>query len=235
MVSQIVKVLIYTTIPVAIAILGSGFAAFRPPGSKLKSFVQHFAAGVVFAAAAVELLPDEIHAQSPVGLIIGSTLGVAVMLTIKWLSEKTKESISLITTVGVDVLIDGFVLGIGFAVGEKQGLLLTFALSIELLFLGLSVSATLNQINMSRKRIVTTTAGLALLLPLGAVMGTLLKGLSSSILAIFFAFGLVALLYLVTEELLVEAHEVEDNPLITAVFFVGFFLLILVDELVAPT
>lgn len=234
MASNILKVLLYTLIPVAIAVSGSSIAAFRPPGAKLKSFVQHFAAGVVFAAAAVELLPDEIHAQSPVGLIIGSTLGIVVMLTIKWLSEKARGSISLIATVGVDVLIDGLVLGLGFAVGVKQGLLLTFALSMELLFLGLSVSATLSQDKMSPKKIITTTTGLALLLPLGATLGTLLGGLSETILAVLFAFGLVALLYLVTEELLVEAHEVKDNPLITAIFFVGFFLLILVDELVVP-
>jgi ZIP family zinc transporter len=46
------------------------------------------------------------------------------------------------------------------------------------------------------------------------------------------AFELVALLYLVTEELLVKAHETADTPLITAVFFVGFFLLILTEEMI---
>jgi ZIP family zinc transporter len=48
----------------------------------------------------------------------------------------------------------------------------------------------------------------------------------------FLAFGLIALLYLVTEELLVEAHESEDRPWVTAMFFVGFLLLLLLDELV---
>jgi len=32
----------------------------------------------------------------------------------------------------------------------------------------------------------------------------------------------MALLYLVTEELLVEAHERPDGPPVSAVFFVGF-------------
>ena len=69
------------------------------------------------------------------------------------------------------------------------------------------------------------------LLPAGAAAGTLLfRGMPGAWLTGFFAFGLVALLYLVTEELLVEAHEKPETPLATAVFFVGFFLLIVLDE-----
>ena len=45
------------------------------------------------------------------------------------------------------------------------------------------------------------------------------------------AFGTAALIYLVTEELLVEAHEhrVQENPLTAALFFVGFLLLITLE------
>ena len=43
------------------------------------------------------------------------------------------------------------------------------------------------------------------------------------------AFGVAALLYLVTEELLVEAHETEDTPLATATFFAGFLALLLLE------
>jgi ZIP family zinc transporter len=44
------------------------------------------------------------------------------------------------------------------------------------------------------------------------------------------AFGLIALLYLVTEELLVEAHEQPDSPLITAMSFVGLLALLMIEE-----
>lgn len=45
------------------------------------------------------------------------------------------------------------------------------------------------------------------------------------------AFGLAALLYLVTEELLVEAHEVRENRVTTSMFFAGFLLLLMIDVL----
>jgi ZIP family zinc transporter len=36
------------------------------------------------------------------------------------------------------------------------------------------------------------------------------------------AFGAAALMFLVTEELLTEAHEEKETPLLTATFFAGF-------------
>jgi zinc transporter, ZIP family len=45
------------------------------------------------------------------------------------------------------------------------------------------------------------------------------------------AFGSAALIYLVSEELLVEAHEhhVQENPLTAGLFFAGFLLLLIFE------
>ncbi|MDW4783771.1 transporter, partial [Escherichia coli] len=71
------------------------------------------------------------------------------------------------------------------------------------------------------------------LLPLGAVLATPVAALPPSIVAGFFAFGLIALLYLVTEELLVEAHQTPDRPWVTAMFFVGFLAILVLEELMS--
>ena len=55
--------------------------------------------------------------------------------------------------------------------------------------------------------------------------------LSPVMIAGFLSFGLMALLYLVTEELLVEAHEKPDTPLISSMFFVGFLALLTLEEM----
>lgn len=121
----------------------------------------------------------------------------------------------------------------GFTQGVRQGLLLTIALAIELLFLALTVSAELGGSGMSNLLVAAATIGLSLLLPAGAALGFgVLSGLPGAMVTGLYAFGLVALLYLVTEELLVEAHEKPDPPLATAVFFVGFFLMITIDRLI---
>lgn len=223
----------YTLIPALATVLGAAGAAVRQPGPAVTSAVQHLAAGVLFAAVAGEILPDLKHQQSPIAVIVGGALGVALMLLVKRLGEKAKGSVGLIATVGIDILIDGLVLGIGFAAGAKQGLLLTGALTLEVLFLGIAVASKLKQTSGSAGRVVGTVAGLALLLPLGALLGTPVGALPGPYLAGFFAFALVALLYLVTEELLVEAHAVPEQPWTTAMFFIGFLGMLVIEEIAA--
>jgi ZIP family zinc transporter len=223
----------YTLIPVFAAVAGSLYAAIRRPGPNAISAVQHFAAGVVFAAAAGELLPGLMHRGSPVATIVGGAVGIAVMLAVKALGGRLKGPFALVTVVGVDILIDGLVLGIGFGAGPREGILLTIALTTEVLFLGLSMAPELGGESGSRRRIIGITAALALLLPIGTAVGIPLASASPRLLAGFFAFGLVALLYLVTEELLVEAHEVPERPWVTAMLFVGFLAMLVVEEFAA--
>lgn len=48
-------------------------------------------------------------------------------------------------------------------------------------------------------------------------------------LATVLSFGPAALLYLVTEGLLVEAHEVPERTLATVMFFAGFLILMMIS------
>jgi ZIP family zinc transporter len=223
--------LAYALIPVAAVLIGAVAAVLRKPDPKLVSAVQHLAAGVVFAAAAAEILPQVKHGGSVWATLIGGTLGVVVMLSIKSLESRWQGPVGMVSAIGIDIFIDGLVLGLAFLAGEKAGVLLTIALTLEVLFLGLTVTAELGETIRSRGRIVAITVGLALLLPLGTIAATPVALLSVPVITAFLAFGLVALLYLVTEELLVEAHEHPDNPLITAMFFVGFLALLMIEEL----
>lgn len=214
---------------------GGVAATFWTPGERLRSFVQHFAAGVVFAAVAGELLPEITLSHQPLGVVIGFSLGVGLMLVIRQLAERLecpaeggpapRGNVGLVTVVGIDVLIDGLLVGVGFAAGARVGTLVVVALTLELLFLGVSVASSLGQSGTPRGRTILTVAGLSLLVILGALLGgTLLQGLSGLALEIVLSFGAAALLFLV-----IEAHEVKETPLITAAFFAGFVALYLLE------
>lgn len=224
------QALIYTLIPVAAVVVGALAATWRKPGPGTVSGIQHLAAGVVFGAAAVEILPQVMHAASVPATFIGGAAGVGLMLAIKSFEERWQGPVGLLTTVGIDILLDGLVLGLAFLAGAKAGLLLTIALTLEVLFLGLTVTEALGETVRSKGRIVALSAGIALLLPLGALLATPIALLSAPVIEGFLTFGLMALLYLVTEELLVEAHEKPDSALISAMFFVGFLGLLLIEE-----
>ena len=134
----------------------------------------------------------------------------------------------MLFAIGVDVLVDGFLIGIGFAAGAKEGKLLTLALTVELLSLGLALASTMTEAKTPRLKIILMTAGLSLMILVGTGLGaTILQTVSKEMLEAFLSFGLAALLYLVTEELLTEAHEVPETPLITSSFFVGFLIFLI--------
>ena len=220
----------FTLIPVAAVLIGSLVAVTRRPSEAIVSAMQHLAAGVVFAAAAVEILPQVMHEGSPIATFIGGAIGIIVMLSLKAIEGRAKGPVAMLGAVGVDILIDGLVLGLAFIAGGKAGLLLAIALTLEVLFLGLTVTAELGATIRSKARIVAITVGIALLLPLGAARATPIALFPPVVIAGFLSFGLMALLYLVTEELLVEAHEKPDTPLISAMFFIGFLGLLLIEE-----
>lgn len=225
------QALVFTLIPVTAVLLGSLVAVTRRPSEAFVSAMQHLAAGVVFAAAAVEILPQVMHEGSPIATFIGGAIGIIVMLSLKAIEGRAKGPIAMLGAVGVDILIDGLVLGLAFVANGKAGILLTIALTLEVLFLGLTVTTELGERIRSKARIVAITVGIALLLPIGAALATPVALLPPVVIAGFLSFGLMALLYLVTEELLVEAHEKPDTPLISAMFFIGFLGLLLVEEI----
>jgi zinc transporter, ZIP family len=130
----------------------------------------------------------------------------------------------------VDIAVDGLLVGVSFSAGTKAGLLVTFALSLEVLFLALSTAATQIGDGVSRPRVVATAFSFAVVLVAAAAAGAVsLSSLSPAMIEGVLSFGVAALLYLVTEELLVEAHEVPETPLTTATFFIGFLVIILIE------
>jgi len=236
--APVLAVLSFALFPAVGVFLGGAVTFIRTPGKSVQSSVQHFAAGVIFCVLATELLPDLMHRRMPVWTLLGFSLGVATMLGVKHFfgeneeenNNTSKNSSSLVTAMGIDVVLDGLLIGLGFAAGQKQGLLLTIAMSLEVFFLGLACSTTLAAKGASRTRILVVPAVLGVLLLVGSSLGAVaLSVLSVQAVDALLAFGVAALLYLVTEELLVEAHEVTETPFQTAMFFVGFIALFLVD------
>ena len=222
----------YTVIPVIAVIIGAIVATLRKPSDALVSAMQHLAAGVVFAAAAVEILPQVKHEGSPAATLIGGALGVIVMLALKSLEGRVKGPVALLGAIGIDILIDGLVLGLAFVAGAKAGILLTIALTLEVLFLGVTLATELKETIAARLKVVAAVAAVALLLPIGALVALPVASFPPVVIAGFLSFGLMALLYLVTEELLFEAHEKPDTPLISSMFFLGFLALLTFEEII---
>lgn len=220
---------------------GGAIAAYRPAGDRLRSIFQHAAAGLVFAAAGIEVLPDVMHRHLPLAATIGFGIGIVVLLLIRAVSDKLCTgggATALIAVVVVDIFIDGLLIGVSSATargGGQQALLITIALAVELLTLGLSIAAELTENGTGRRRIVVTTSTVALTPLAGAVAGYFLGGaLSGAWVEAVLAFAVAALLYLAAEELLTEAHETEETAAGTAVLLFAFLAIMIIHMLTAP-
>lgn len=233
-------ILIYALIPVVSIVIGGVVGLIKKPSGAFNSAVLHFAAGVVFSVVAVELLPDIVKEHAPIEVAIGFSLGIVTMLLVKYYSEKLEEKsegislvnalpMGLLTALGIDLLVDGLLLGVGFTAGNKEGIMLSAALALEIFALGLAFALTCKKNNISPKRTLITLTILGLIFFVGALLGiTLLVGLPKEMLELVLSFGLAALLFLVTEELLTKAHEEKETLLQTSMFFIGFLLFLLI-------
>lgn len=235
--------LLYISIPPCLMLASGALALRRTPSTRVRSALLHFAAGVVFAVTAVEIIPDLLREHQPLETIIGFALGVLAMLGLRSVTHQDEQlmgaegtraadakggpklPLAMLVGVGVDLVVDGLLIGIGFAAGAKEGRLLALALTAELVSLGLAVGASLKSRSIAARRGLWTLGVLALAFVVGAVLGTtLLSNVSDHVLALVLSFGAAALLFLVTEELLTEAHEEKETPAMTALFFGGFLL-----------
>jgi ZIP family zinc transporter len=223
---------LFTLIPLTAVLIGSLAGVRSQPSDSLLSALQHLAAGVVLGAAAVEILPLVMQQGSPEATLVGGVLGIGVMLTLKAGESQSQGPVAMLGAISVDILIDGLVLGLAFVAGARAGLLMTIALTLEVLLLGLTVTSLLGKTIKSKVRIVLTTMTIALLLPLGVLVAGPVTHLPPVAITGFLSFGLMALLFLVTEELLVEAHETPVTPLISAMFFFGFLGILLIEQMI---
>ncbi|MGM9427844.1 ZIP family metal transporter [Hydrogenophaga sp. MI9] len=223
--------LLTMTVPAVVATVGGVIAALWNPSHQFRSLVQHFAAGVVLAALAVELLPDIASEHASAGVVIGSfALGSLFMYGLKLWTLRLEHAagsghaaqglgMGLLLATFIDVATDGFIIGAGFAANGEAGTILALGLSVELLFLGLALASD----TVKGWRVIGLSAALGLTVLLFAALGSvLLAGASQQLIGGVLAFSAAALLYLVTEELLMEAHTVEEKPISTLVLFAGF-------------
>lgn len=149
----------------------------------------------------------------------------AIAVRSKRSSVATRPTIglSLLVAIGIDFLLDGLLLGVGFAAGARIGILLALAEAAEQLSVGLALASEMVDAGVGRGRIVSTVSALGTLVFASAVLGgTVLSRLSGGAMEVVLSFGVAALLYLVTEELLREAHQERETTTGTIVFFAGF-------------
>lgn len=241
------------TLGLVAGVIGAVTAALatRSQTSTLTSYVQHFAAGLIIAAATLDLLPEALHLGGGWPLIVGFVLGTAFMLALRSLLTRVGHShhhghddahghdahssttatgvnLRLIVALAVVVLIDGAIIGVALSAGGAAALLIAIALSIELLFVAASTAGSTRAGGGSLGTAIGVGTFVAAMMPIGAVLGALVfAGVSAPVLVAGLAFGAAALLFTAVAELLVEAYEIKESTGTIAMAAAGFLVFLL--------
>ena len=221
----------WLALPAIVMLLGGILTAFWHPSKAFIALVQHFAAGIILAAVTIEVFPEMRSAGVATATLVGSfTLGVLFMYGIKLLGQYLEGGFQssptqggfnygFIITVFIDAALDGVTIGAGFAAGQRVGFALALGLSVEMLFLGMSLISD----TIRGARVMWLSAALGAALFASAILGYyILSKAPHATVAVALAFSAAALLYLVTEELLIEAHQHEERSYSMLVLFAGF-------------
>ncbi len=73
---------LFTLIPLTLLVVGAGVSGVLKLSPAVSSGMQHLAAGLVFADAATEVLPDLQHQGSALAIVLGGALGLGTMFTL---------------------------------------------------------------------------------------------------------------------------------------------------------
>jgi len=138
-----------------------------------------------------------------------------------------KFPVSLMLAVVVDAVVDGMLIGLASSVASKSGQLMAIATAIEMGFLGYSFACSM--IGTARR---FTVVGALMVPPLTMFCASIFASWGTDYLETspafvgLIAFAMVALLFLVLQELLLEAHEKDggDEWHITVWIYIGLFM-----------
>lgn len=215
--------------------LGSLFPRAITENAPFRSGMQHLTAGIIFSAVSTELIPKLLQDLHRGPLFIGFIIGVIASLAIQTIFENRKaretasRSLTHLYAIGVDLFIDGLLLGGAFILGTQVGFLIAFALALEVLFIGMVIPTFSGGGTVTLTTRFMPTLVVSLLFVLGSLIGYFFIPLISPLFTYgFIAFATASLLYLVTEELLKEAHAGKDSVWATGLFFLGYLAILLI-------
>lgn len=124
-----------------------------------------------------------------------------------------KIPMKLFMPVLIDSFVDGFLIGVTCGLAPRAGLILGFANCLEMAFLGMALAARVSKCTGSplflrNAAIAVPPIVMFIASGLGAAIGSATTAIPIVFIS-FVAFGVVALLFLVCNELLIEAKEAQ--------------------------
>lgn len=217
------------------------------PSRRMLSVFLGFSGGVMVSLVAFDLMPEAFDlAGTPVGLaglVIGSivTAGIDLVYPHIHLMSQDRESsrflrTSFVVALGIALhdLPEGLAVGAGLRSNPSLGIAVSMLMMLHNIPEGMAVAGPLLASGRSRKEVLTLSALAGAPSVLGAAIGALAGGVSSTLLGLAFSFAAGAMLFVTFDELIPGAQELSEGHTGTFGAVAGVIISIILSRLIAP-
>ncbi len=224
---------------------------------KIEKLLLGFASGVMIAASVWSLLMPSMEMAKEQNMIewlpatVGFLLGIAFLLLLdsiiphlhlnsdkpEGLKSKLEKTTMMVLAVTLHNIPEGMAVGVVFAGAMAQNAGITMAGAIALAIgiaiqnfpEGAIISMPLKSEGMSKPKAFLLGTLSGIVEPIGAAITIALTSLVVPVLPYFLSFAAGAMIYVVVEELIPEAHSGEHSNISTIGLAIGFAIMMILD------
>lgn len=213
---------------------------FKNTSEKFLSFILAFASGLMIAIVCFDLLPEAFLLTNISTSFFGIILGIGTMIFCDLLVDKKFKRTSkfqknsllktgIIVSIGLAIhnFPEGLAIGSGFDVSLKLGLSLAIAICLHDIPEGISMAVPMKNGGMKSLKIILYVILSGITTGIGAFFGSIIGGISQSVIAICLAFAAGAMMYIVSGELTPEYNKLYHGKMTAIGNILGLLLGIL--------
>lgn len=217
---------------------------FGKPSVKILALLLGFAAGVMIAISAFDLLPEAVELGSNWQAILGFALGAALMFGLDAFiphahigsgksegvtgdSEMLKMGYFIFLGIALHNLPEGLAIGAGYTSSLTLGAAIAISLALHNVPEGMATAVPLLIGGMSKYKVVLLATVAGLMTPLGTLLGAAVFRVSTGMVSVALAFAAGAMVYIASDELIPQSHRYHDhlaNLGLIAGFVLGFLI-----------
>lgn len=229
---------------------GLALLLFRRPGHVTLDALLGFTAGVMLAATAFSLLVPALDSGTLAEVVGGLLAGGAALLALDhWLPHAHARFAErdhprraeerglpdrarlLLAALTIHNAPEGLAVGVAFGAGGADlGLPIAIAIGLQNVPEGFAAAAPMLEGGVSRGRAVAIAAATGAVEPPMALLAFAAVGFAATLMPFALAFAAGAMLYVIVDELIPEAHTRGNERPVTIALFCGFALMLALDN-----